>query len=126
MDGEEDQRQDGRGKACVLAGGQADDQDGERDDPGLREPGGSEPAHRGPAVATLDGAGDRAVRPDLDPVEQEPNARDDDVAGHRQVGGEEDGQGDREQDEVEVAKCGGHAGRTGDAAGSVYSERGQR
>src|SRR6185312_3786897 len=82
-------------------------------------------AHCGAAITALDGAGDRPVRAELDPVEHEPDGRDDEVARHGQVRREEDGQSNGEQNEIEVAQDVGHAGRAGDAAGSVYGERGQ-
>ena len=113
VDGEEDQGEHRGGEAGVLAGGEADDQHRQRDDPGAGEPCGAQPAHRGATITALDGACDGPVRAELDPVKHEPDPRDDEVARHGQVRCEEDGQSDREQNEVEVAEDVGHAGRAG-------------
>ena len=70
VDREEDQGEDRSGQTRVLAGGQADDQDGE-------------------------------------------------LAGDRQIGRDEHGQGDCQEDQVEVTECARHPRWTGPVRGSV-------
>ena len=110
VDREEDEREHGSGQTRVLSGRKPDDQDRERDHPGARQTAGPEPAHGGPAVAALDGALDGAVRRDLDPVHDEPDPRHREVAGDRQVSQEEDREGHREQNQIQVAEQARHPG----------------
>jgi hypothetical protein len=110
MDGEQDRREHRGREPRGLAREQADEQDGERDHPDPGESAGAEPAHRRPLVAPGAGAGDGAVRAELDRVRDDPDACDHEVGRHRQIGRDEHGKPGREQGKVDVAKRAGHAG----------------
>ena len=122
MDREEDRGEHGRRQAGVLAREQADEQDGEGDDPHTGEGGGADPpmaARRSPSGRPRYGP----VSGDLDRVLGDQTAATRDVARHRQVGGDEHRQRRAEQDQVEVPEGGRHAGGSDGAADSIYSER---